>query len=170
MALRDRVFAGVATAALSLGGAFGISNANAQTAQPTPAVATQQVNIPAVNARGFNDAYLRIAAARESGDSVVLIVYGNNRELYNRVKKAAADVTAEGYPVKGIYVANGPEAVEIYADAQSITTHNSPMSLDAEGFIAQTHSAIRHAYTDIIIPRRQQRVATQTPTVASTLE
>lgn len=161
--LRDRLYAGIATTALSLGGAFGVANAQQSSVMGAPASqaasATQQATVPMRNVRGTSEAFLRLLAADVSKDTVVLIVYGNDRVLYDQAKKAAIDATSQGYTVKGILVADGEPALEIYADAQSVATMKNPTGVNTDSFVASIRSDIRHAYTEIILPRRAERLA-----------
>src|SRR5690606_8769920 len=83
-----------------------------------------------------------------------------DRQRRNRHQERwPCSATMEGHSVRGILVANGEPAVEIYADAQRYSVYSDPLPVvrnNPDGFLAQTRSRIRHAYTDIIIPRREE--------------
>jgi hypothetical protein len=144
LSLKQKIGAGMMAAFMAATPVAGIvaNDAQAQTARATPTATQPAAKVPVVNARGFNDAYLRVAVAEESKGAVVLIVYGNNRDLYSRVKAAAEQATAEGFPVKGIMVANGKDGVEIYANTISYAVHSDP----GPAIEAQTKVAIKNAH------------------------
>lgn len=150
------------TAALAGMIAFSPMAAAAGSSEPAVRPASvEEVQVPMRDVRGVNPEFLIVAAAEVSNDSILVIFYGQDRDAFYAVREATREAIFEGYPVKGMFIAKGESAVQIYADAQLFSSIPKP----GANIGPATKSEIMGAYENVIKPRQQ--AAIQPPTLAA---
>ncbi len=110
-----------------------------------------EVKVPMRDVRDISPRYLIVAAAEESNDAILVIFYGQNREAFYAVRETTREAIFEGYPVKGMYIAKGESAVQIYADGQLFSTHPNP----GPNIGPATKTEIVAAFENVVKPRSQ---------------
>ena len=104
-----------------------------QSERTIPAPPQQQVEVPMIDARTNSVGAVNFAAVAQSDDSIIVVFYGKDRNLFNDAKEATREAIAEGLPVRGMVF--GPPIdesyVEVYANNLLISAPN--IKWDKEG-------------------------------------
>ncbi len=115
--------------------------------------AQDRVSVPIKHAEDISVRAIHFAAAQQSKDALVLVIYGTNESMKKTALAAAAQTRAAGYPVRGVII--GPErddarfVVEFYADAQLASTFLNPTPGDTDTI----SSEVKRTYEMIVRPR-----------------
>lgn len=151
------------------------SVSNVATAQT---VDYSQINVPVRDARGAQEAGVKMAAAMQSADAQVVIFFSDNFEAYKATMQALKEIIAEdstafkgmyiGDPVEAVihgeYQVNSTQEIVTYADGQKTSIISNPDGNVGEAIKDQ----LREDYKNIIIPRRNTvALNTEAPDLAA---